>query len=266
MPELPEVETIKRQLNKRIKGKKISRVDVGLPKIIFGKIAKGAKIIDLFRRGKLLILELSKGNFIVHHLKLTGQLIYKGKINKHTHLIYYFTDKTHLVYNDLRQFGYVKVFKDKESLNQFLEKEELGPEPLEKDFTFDKFKKLLNQRKRAQIKPLLMNQKFIAGIGNIYASEILFFARVLPTRIVKSLKPKEIEGIYQGIKKILFLAIRVKGTSASDYLDAYGKKGGFMPLAKVYQREKQPCPVCGTKVKRIKIGQRSSFFCPKCQK
>ena len=266
MPELPEVETIQRQLKKEIKGKQIKRVEVRRLKIISGRVPQGARIIDVFRRGKLLIFELSKGSFIVHHLKLTGQLIYNGAISKHTRLIYYFTDKTRLVFNDLRQFGYLKVFKNRGDLNLFLEKENLGPEPLEKNFTLDLFKKILGKRKKSRIKPLLMDQKFIAGIGNIYASEILFFAKVLPARKVDSLKPAEVKRIYQGIKKILSLAINKKGVSADRYVDAYGREGRFMPLLKVYQREGQPCFFCGALIKRKKMGQRSSFFCPRCQK
>ncbi len=271
MPELPEVETIKRQLERRIKGKRIKTVEVRLPRFIklslakFKKIVSQAKIKDVSRRAKLLIIELSNGYCLVVHLKLTGQLIFNGKPGKHTHLIYFFTDGSRLVHNDLRQFGFVKVVPKKE-LADFLEKEKFGPEPLSKKFTLSLFKELLNKRKNAKIKPLLMDQRFVAGIGNLYADEILFSARVRPIRQAKTLKEKEIKKIYQGIKRILTLAIKRQGSSVEYYLDAKGKKGNYLPLVKVYQRTGQPCFVCQTKIKRLKIGGRSAHFCPKCQK
>ena len=271
MPELPEVETIKRQLNRKIRGKKIKKVEVRLKKFVkyplekFKKLVIGAKIKKVTRRAKLIIIELSNDYYLVIHLKLTGQLIFNGEINKHTHLIYYFTDKSYLIHNDLRQFGFVKVFY-KEELASFFEKEKFGLEPLTKEFTLKLFKELLSKRKKGKIKLLLMDQKFIAGIGNIYSDEILFYAGVLPVRIVETLKSAEIEKIYQGIKKILDLAVKKKGSSNRDYFDANGKKGSFAPLQKVYQRTGQPCFKCKFIVKRIKLGGRSAHFCPKCQK
>ncbi len=255
MPELPEVETIKRQLNRRIKGKKIKTVEVFLPRIVkyplekFKKLVGGAKIKKIRRRAKLLIIELSNDYCLVIHFKLTGQLIFNGVPDKHTHLIYHFTDGSRLLYNDLRKFGFVKVIAKKD-LADFLKKEKFGPEPLSKDFTLSLFKELLSKRKGAKIKPLLMNQNFLAGIGNLYSDEILFLAQVLPFRKAGTLKPMEIKRIYQGIKKILLLAV------SRDYL----------PLVKVYQREGQPCYICGTKIKRLKINGRSAHFCPVCQK
>jgi len=271
MPELPEVETIKKQLNRKIKGKKIKKVEVRLAKFVkyplekFKKIVKGAKITSINRRAKLLIIELSNDYYLVIHLKLTGQLIFNGQPTKHTHLIYQFSDGTQLIHNDLRQFGFVKVVPKKE-LASFLEKEKFGPEPLTKEFTLDSFKKLLEKRKGAKIKPLLMDQNFVAGIGNVYSDEILFYAGVQPTRKAGNLKPKEIKKIYQGIKKILPAALNRRGTSADQYVDTGGKEGSYLPLLKVYQREEEPCYICRTKIKRLKMGGRSAHFCPKCQK
>ncbi|MBU1291922.1 bifunctional DNA-formamidopyrimidine glycosylase/DNA-(apurinic or apyrimidinic site) lyase [Patescibacteria group bacterium] len=270
MPELPEVETIARQLNKRIKGKKIEKVEVHLVKLVkyslekFKKIVVGAEIKSVSRRAKLLIIELSSGYSLIIHLKLTGQLILNGEINKHTHLIYYFSDKSYLIHNDLRQFGFVKVI-EKEKLEEYFEKEKFGPEPLDRKFTLSLFRKILDKRKNSKIKPLLMDPKFVAGIGNIYSDEILFHAIVLPIRIIKTLKSAEIKKIYQEIKRILKLAIEKKGSSNRDYFDAYGQKGNFVPLIKVYQRQGKLCFKCRTKIKRIKIGARSAHFCPKCQ-
>lgn len=271
MPELPEVETIKRQLNRRIKGKKIKAVEVRLRKFVkyplkeFKQIVEGAVITNVSRRAKLLIIELSNGYCLITHLKLTGQLILDGQPSKHTHLIYYFTDNSQLIHNDLRQFGFVKIVPKKE-LTDFLKKEKFGPEPLSKKFTFNLFKQILEKRKGAKIKPLLMDQSFVAGIGNLYADEILFLAKVLPTRKAKTLKPVEIKGIYQGIKKILPLAIKKHGSSNRDYVDAAGKKGNYASFQKVYQRENQACFKCKTKIERIKMGSRSAHFCPQCQK
>lgn len=270
MPELPEVETIKRQLNNKLKGKKIKFVEVRLAKFVkyplekFKKLVQGAKIVKVSRRAKLLIIELSSGYFLIIHLKLTGQLILNGQPNKHTHLIYYFADGVRLIHNDLRQFGFIKVIP-KKGLADFLNKEGLGPEPLEKKFTLKVFEQLLAGRKSGKIKQVLMDQKFVAGIGNLYTDEILFYGRVLPTRQVKSLQPAEIKKIYQGIKKILSLAIKKRGSSAENYLDAEGRQGGYFPLVKVYQRQGKPCYVCGAKIKRLKMAGRSAHFCPKCQ-
>lgn len=271
MPELPEAETIKRQLNRKIKGKKIESVKVSLPKLVryplakFEKLVKGTVIKSVSRRAKLLIIELSNGYALVIHLKLTGQLIFNGEISKHTHLIYYFADGSYLTHNDLRQFGFVKVVPRGE-LENFFKKEKFGPEPLSREFTLKVFKKYSEKRKRSKIKLLLMDQAFVSGIGNLYADEILFEARVRPDRIVSSLKSSEIEKIYEAILKILPLAISRGGSSTDTYRDAMGKKGNYLSLIKVYQRNGNPCFKCKSKIKRIKMGSRSAHFCPKCQK
>ncbi len=271
MPELPEVETIKRQLNRKVKGKKIKKVEVCFPKLVkyplkkFKDLVKGTRINNISRRAKLLIIELSNNYCLVIHLKLSGQIILNGQANKHTHLVYYFTDGSVLFHNDLRKFGFVKiVFKDK--LANFFIKEKFGPEPLSRKFTLELFREILLKRKKSKIKLLLMDQKFIAGIGNIYSDEILFFAGVLPLRRVRTLKSMEIKRIFKGIKKVLTEAVKKRGTSSRDYFDAYGEKGNYISLIKVYQREGKPCLLCKTKIRRIKMGGRSAHFCPKCQK
>ncbi len=271
MPELPEVETIKRQLAKRIIGKKIKAVEVRLPKLVradiktFKKAVIGAKVKGIRRRAKLLIWELDNGWALVMHLKMSGQIIYKGKDNKHTHLIYYFTDGSKIIHNDLRQFGYVKLVP-LQKLEDLLEKEEAyGPEPLNKEFTLKIFEEILKKYPNKKIKPLLMDQKVVAGIGNLYADEILFGAGALPTRLVKNIKTEEMAKVYKKIIEILKLAIKHRGTSADLYIDAEGKKGNFVPKLKVYGREGRKCN-CGGIIKRIKIGSRSAHFCPACQK
>ncbi len=278
MPELPEVETIRRQLQKLIVGKRIKEVKVNLPKMVkvslvkFRKIITGARIKAVRRRAKILIIGLSNGWSMLIHLKMSGRLIFRKKREelkeqdkKWNHLIYYFTDASRLFHNDLRQFGYVKLVKTGE-LNDFFKKEKLGPEPLDKNFTFSEFSTILKSRPRARIKQFLMDPKNIAGIGNIYSDEILFFAGIHPLRRNNDLKPAEIRKIFQGIKKILPSALKFRGTSQDLYLDALGRKGNYVPKLKVYGREGEKCKGCGGIVERLKIGGRSAHFCPKCQK
>ena len=279
MPELPEVETISRQLNGLIVGKKIKEVKVKLSKIVktsladFRRVLTGAKIKSVGRRAKLLVMELGNAWTLLAHLKMTGQMIYattdyglaSAAENKHTHVIFCFTDGSRLLFNDLRQFGYLKLVKTAE-LATFFIKEGFGPEPLDRNFLLADWEALLAKKPKARIKQFLMDPKIIAGIGNIYADEILFFSRVQPLRRAASLKKKEIKRIYSGIKKILPEAIKLKGTSANDYLDAFGRQGSFAQKLKVYGKEGQNCVKCKGKIARIKIGGRSAHFCPACQK
>ena len=274
MPELPEVETIKSQLDRLITGKKIAGIKILLPKIIklpgnaFKKAIIGAKIKRLNRRAKILIIELDNDWTVLIHLKMTGQLIYSPTPNtaenKHAHVIFKFSDKSQLIFNDLRQFGYIKLVKTAELINFFI-KERTGPEPLAKDFTLADFQALLAKKPKAKIKQFLMDPKNIAGIGNIYADEILFFAGVHPLCQIKRLKEADIKKIFKGIKNILRLAIKLRGTSASDYLDAYGQKGRFAQKLKAYGKEGEKCVKCKSRIIRIKIGGRSAHFCPACQ-
>ncbi|MBU1102039.1 DNA-formamidopyrimidine glycosylase [Patescibacteria group bacterium] len=289
MPELPEVETIKRQLNLLATSKKIKEIEVLLPKIIkaplaeFKKAVQGAKIREFDRRAKIIIIGLDNDWSLLVHLKMSGQLIYQNqklnipgiakrsgagknqKLRKYTHIIFHFSDGSHLLFNDMRQFGYIKLVKT-HGLEEFLAKEKFGPEPFDKDFTLAKFVVRLDRRPNARIKQFLMDQKNIAGIGNIYSDEILFASRVHPLRKIKDLKPTEVKNIYQNIKKILAQAIKLKGTSADLYLDAFGHEGDFLRCLKVYGREDEKCVKCKGRVKRIKIGGRSAHFCPECQR
>jgi len=278
MPELPEVQTIRNQLGKLIVGKKIARIDVNLPKMVklpldkFRKIAVGSKIKSVGRRAKILIFGLSNGWSVLTHLKLSGRLIFRKKSEalkdedkKWNHLVYYLNDGSRLFHNDLRQFGYVKLIETGK-LNDFFAKEKLGPEPLEKNFTLGDFSAILKRKPRAKIKQFLMDQQNIGGIGNIYSDEILFAARVYPLCKIKDLKPTEVKNIYQNIKKILSEAVKLKGTSADLYLDAFGREGDFLSRLKVYGREGQKCVKCKSIIKRLKIGGRSAHFCPHCQR
>ena len=277
MPELPEVETIRSQLQRLIVGKKIREAKVSLPKMVklpsrkFRKTIIGATVKEVRRRAKILIIELSTGWSLLIHLKLSGRLIFRKKGEKlgpedikWNHLIYYFSDGSRLFHNDLRQFGYVKLVETNK-LNDFFAKEKLGPEPLGKDFTFNDFSAILKRRPKAKIKQFLLDQKNISGIGNIYSDEILFFAKVHPLRRIVDLKISEIKKIFAGIKKVLSEALSWRGTSDNTYLDALGEKGNYAPRLKVYGQEGEKCKKCDRIIKRIKIGGRSAHFCPNCQ-
>ncbi len=241
MPELPEVETIKLQLGKKIIGKRID----------------GRKVVGLRRRAKILIIDFNDGSSLIFHLKLTGQLIFNGKPSQSTRKVFNFDDGSRLIFNDSRKFGWWKEVKETKKME-----EEFGPEPLE--INFKNFKKLLKKRPNSKIKPLLMDQKFIAGIGNIYSDEILFAAKVAPLRLTKRLTEKETGDIFKNIKKILKAAIQHQGSSVEYYLDACGRPGNYVKYHKVYHREK--CSLCGSKIKKIKISGRSAHFCPGCQR
>jgi len=273
MPELPEVETIRQQLIKRIKGKKVKKVEVKLARLVnvpikkFERLVTGTCIKDIQRRAKLLIIDLSNGWSIVIHLKLTGQLIYDGHegIGK-PHIIYTFEDRHQLKHYDFRLFGWAKLIKT-DNVPGFLEKEKFGPEPLDKSFTLEVFKNLLKQKPRAKIKPLLMDQTFIAGVGNVYAQEACFYARVLPTRTVATLTDKEIHDLYTGLIEILRSSIARRGSSVDTYVDTSGEQGGYVPFLKVYGRAGMKCTRGdGGIIKQIKLAGRGTYFCPKCQK
>ncbi|MFA5128767.1 MAG: bifunctional DNA-formamidopyrimidine glycosylase/DNA-(apurinic or apyrimidinic site) lyase [Patescibacteria group bacterium] len=272
MPELPEVETIRRQLLAKIKGKKIKSVEVRLARMVnvpvreFRKNIIGASITDLRRRAKILILDLSNSRSIVIHLKMTGQLIYNGKegIGK-PHIIYTFSDDHELKHYDFRLFGYAKLMETYEVKN-FLDKENYGPEILDQKFSVEDFKNLLGKKPNAKIKPLLMDQKFIAGIGNIYAQEACFCAKILPGRKVSTLTASEIKNLYFCLRKILSAAIARGGSSVDSYVNALGEKGSYMPFLKIYGRGGESCISCKGKVKTIKLAGRGTSFCPGCQK
>lgn len=241
MPELPEVETIKNQLKKKLIGKKLNN----------------KKIINIRRRAKLLIIDFDNKSSLVFHLKLTGQLLFNKKPSKITRKIFSFDDKSKLIFNSSRNFSWYKFTKNTKKLE-----DNFGPEALKINF-FNFLKKLKN-RKNSKIKNLLLDQKFIAGIGNIYADEILFASKIRPMRRVKALKKQEIQNIFFNIKKILKKAIKYHGSSVRDYFDSSGKLGEYSRFHKVYQ--KKICKICKTKIKKIKLNSRSAHYCPKCQK
>lgn len=265
MPELPEVETIKTDLQKIILGKKIIQVNIYNSKVIrqprpaaFKRSLEGLSIKNILRRGKLLVFELSNGKFLTIHLKMTGQLIIPGG-SKNSRVAFVLEGGRILDFNDQRLFGELRLVEDWKKL-EFVQR--LGPEPL--DLTFGDFKDILFKRKTS-IKPLLLQQSFICGMGNIYAAEILFRAKINPQAPAQSLAKAKQLALYQEIQKVLKSAIKHGGSSVDDYLRVSGKKGDYARFHRVYGREGKPCFVCASAIKRIAQGGRGTYFCPKCQ-
>ena len=266
MPELPEVETIKRELEKAVLGKKITKVSVINPKVIkepspkeFQKEISGATIKNILRKAKLLIFELSNNKFLAIHLKMSGQLIYPGKNSKLTRVIFNLSSGKTLDFNDGRLFAELRLVSDWQKL-KFIQS--LGPEPF--DLSCEHFKKMLASKK-TKIKPLLLDQTFVSGIGNIYANEALFRAKIIPARPANSLSEKEKELLFTEIKKTLKEAIAHKGSSVDQYVQLSGEDGGYAKYHKVYDREKEPCLKCKTPIQRIVLGGRGTYLCPRCQ-
>lgn len=266
MPELPEVETVKRELEKTVINKKIIDVIVNNAKVIrdpkkekFAAGLKNAGIKKVIRRGKLLIFELSNGKALTVHLKMTGQLIYpgNGKISK---VSFKLSDGKLLDFNDTRLFGELRVLDNWQDL-KFIK--ELGPEPF--DLSAEEFSKIL-KNKKTRIKILIMDQKIISGIGNLYASEALFEAKIDPRRPANSLSQKEAGSLFAEIKKVLSEAIKYGGSSVDQYVRVSGKPGDYVRFHRVYDREGQACYKCKGKVKRITLGGRGTYFCPSCQR
>ncbi|MCX5714908.1 MAG: bifunctional DNA-formamidopyrimidine glycosylase/DNA-(apurinic or apyrimidinic site) lyase [Candidatus Omnitrophica bacterium] len=266
MPELPEVETIKRELEGSLLGRKIAKVYVHHSLVIrepsvekFKKGIEGASIKHVLRKAKVLILELSNGKSLTVHLKMTGQLVYPGDGQK-SRVSFRLSDGKSLDFNDQRLFGELRLLDDWRGL-KFIQG--LGPEPF--DINLQQFKEML-AKKKTRIKPLLMDQAFISGIGNLYAAEALFRAKVLPERSAQTLSDKEQEALFKSIKDVLQEAIRFGGSSVDNYVRLSGKRGEYVSHHKVYDREGKPCLVCKAPVKRTALGGRGTYFCPKCQK
>ena len=279
MPELPEVETIKRFLTPNLIGKKIIDLKILSQKQFIGNPQKliNQKFIKIKRYGKLISILLSNKLYLNIHLKLTGELLYAKdknnplfketipftKTNKMpantTRIIVYLDDNSVLFFNDLRKFGWFKLSKIAEKPK--------GVDVLDKNFTLEYFQKIILSSKKP-IKILLMDQEKIAGLGNIYANDSLFLACIHPLIKTNHLEKKKIAKLYQSIKKIIEQAIKNKGSSGADeaYILPDSSKGQHQRHFLVYQRENEPCPRCGEKIKRIKQAGRSTFFCPRCQK
>lgn len=288
MPELPEVQTVVNDLNEKIVGYCIADFWSDWPKAIknkkladFQKEIKNRKILEARRIGKNIFIGLSGGKTLYIHLKMTGHLLIKSqiqnlksnnffndKVNQYIHHIWKLRknkSEIDLEFSDVRKFAKI-VLDDTEKISALSEIKKLGVDAMSPEFTFAKFSDILSKRKGKTIGSVLMNQELIAGIGNIYRSEILYLANVLPQIKVASLSPQEYKKIYQAISVVLKKAIKMRGTSDSDYRDTSGAPGNFQKVLKVYRKAGEKCPKCGTIIKKSTLEQRSVFYCPKCQK
>lgn len=287
MPELPEVETIRQGLKKHVLSKRLEKPLVNLPKMVRGNVTAfqaaltGNSFAEIDRRAKLLIFRLEQGDHsMLLHLKMTGQLIYPNSVdrvagghpfpefnvelpNKYTHLIFPFADGSQLFFNDLRQFGYVQLV-DNTELDSIFTK--YGLEPGTSNFTWEAFQNLL-QGRRSPLKQFLLNQQLIAGLGNIYADEVAFYAQVRPDRPLNTLTLAEQRRLFEGIETIIGSAIEHRGTTFRNYADSEGKKGGYAQFLQVYGRAGERCLRCGqAEIEKIKLAGRGTHFCPNCQK
>ncbi|MGC7845957.1 bifunctional DNA-formamidopyrimidine glycosylase/DNA-(apurinic or apyrimidinic site) lyase [Desulforudis sp. 1088] len=272
MPELPEVETIVRGLAPLITGQQIQEVEIHKAKVIacpepsaFAELVKGRTIERLQRRGKYILMELSGGVTMVIHLRMTGQLVYyadPAPPPKHTHLVLRLAQGW-LRFTDPRQFGRVLAVPASE-LDRVGGLKDLGPEPLDPRFTEKELCRLVNGRKQ-KIKALLLDQRVLAGMGNIYTDEALYLAGIHPDRPAAELTARETKALYSAVKKVLDEGIAFGGTSVRDYVDAHGVEGRFQKMLKVYGKKGEPCPCCGTPIARTVCAGRGTYFCPRCQ-
>jgi formamidopyrimidine-DNA glycosylase len=272
MPELPEVEIIVRGLHKAIPGRVIKSVHINAPKIDrdnppgWLKVLPGKRFLGVRRRGKNILIGLSGGYTLWVHLKMTGHLYLLPQdtdIDKHDLLIFKIKNNHHqLRFNDYRRFGRVRLFKSGEIMKQE-GLSDLGPEPLE--ITGERFIDLFRSTKR-MIKPALLDQTFLAGLGNIYADESLYASRIHPRRATNRISRRKLIELHRNIRSVLKKAIRLMGTTVDSFTGVNGQPGGFQKYLQVYGREGEPCPRCGTRIRREKIGSRSAHFCPRCQR
>ena len=278
MPELPEVETVVRELAETLPGRTIREVKIihgdllQEPSEAFRRALLGSRIREVRRRAKNILLGLSGPQILVVNLGMTGRLLFRvpsttssgmgeGDDSSHPAILFTLEPESSLLYDDARRFGRLERFDPREWKAK---SEQLGPEPLDPKLTSTLLHRRL-LRSRTPIRSWLLNQHRIAGIGNIYAAEALFRAGIHPTRPARSLSHEEAKALLRALRRVLREAIRVGGTTIRDYRTASGGAGGFRPFLRVYDREGDPCPACNTPVERIVFGNRSAFFCPRCQ-
>lgn len=287
MPELPEVETVRIGLSRLLPGKRVIAVRHDWPKSFPNAAADvkrfliGAEIISVDRRAKVLLIELSTKYSLIIHLKMTGQLVYRGEqdfgaghpndslVNelpdKSTRVEFTLSEGASLFFNDQRKFGWVRLVPSAEIPNiDFFKK--VGPEPLSAEFTWQEFRDRLLRRKNTNIKAAILDQSVVAGIGNIYADESLWGAKIHPTTLVKDVPDIQIKKLYTAARDVLQLSIDNGGSSNHTYVDAEGNKGNYMTFANVFRREGQPCTRCGTTIVKTRVAGRGTHTCPRCQK
>lgn len=286
MPELPEVETVRRGLSDLIIGRTIVAAQFDNPKSFPnapGQVEAfllGAVVTDIRRRAKVLMIDLSTNYTLVTHLKMTGQLVYRGETafgaghptdsligelpDRSTRVTLGFMDDSKLFFNDQRKFGWMKLIPTDEVAElPFMKK--VGPEPLEEYFTSEQFAERFTRRGRTSIKAALLDQTVIAGVGNIYADESLWGAKVHPQRLVNSVTPAEFEALYVELRLVMNLAIDKGGSTDKNYVNAEGKRGSYMDFARVFRREGLECPRCGATIIKFKVAGRGTHICPNCQ-
>lgn len=288
MPELPEVETVRRGLSELILGREVkSAKAIESPRSFPNADADvtqflvGAKILHVKRRAKVLLIELDSNYSLVIHLKMTGQLVFRGDKafgaghpndsligtlpDRSTRVVIEFTDGSTLFFNDQRKFGWVKLMPTIEVPNiDFMKK--VGPEPLEADFTAKEFAERFKRRSKTNIKAALLDQTVIAGVGNIYADESLWGAKIDPRRLVSSLSESDLGTLYHELREVMNLAIEKGGSTDKNYVNAEGKRGSYMDFARVFRREGQKCSRCGHIIIKIKWAGRGTHYCENCQK
>lgn len=287
MPELPEVETVRRGLSELIIGKVIASASTDNPKSFpntsadVAQFLRGASVTAIRRRAKVLIVDLSRDYSLVIHLKMTGQLVFVGKDarfgaghpndslvdalpDKSTRVTIDFTDGSQLFFNDQRKFGWVRLMPTLEIPSlPFMQK--VGPEPLELDFTAKAFEARFTRRARTNIKAAILDQSVVAGVGNIYADEALWGAKIHPKRLVTSITSAEFALLYTDLREVMNLSIEKGGSSNRNYVNAEGKRGSYMDFARVFRREGLPCPRCGTTIEKLRVAGRGTHVCPYCQ-
>jgi len=288
MPELPEVETVKTGLNKLLPGREVAAVDFDWPKSFpnaEGDVEQfliGAAVVKVDRRAKVLLIELSSKYSLVVHLKMTGQLVFRGSgqafgaghpgaslvgelPDKSTRVSLEFKDGSRLFFNDQRKFGWMRLMPTAEVVNlDFFQK--VGPEPLAADFTWQDFRARLLKRRGTNIKAALLDQTVVAGIGNIYADESLWGAKIHPQTLAGDLSPAQLKVLFKEMRGVLKLAIAKGGSTDKNYVDAEGRRGSYLSFARVFRREGQPCPRCGTTIIKIRVAGRGTHLCPHCQR
>lgn len=288
MPELPEVETVRLGLANLLPGLKVVSETHDWPKGFPNSetdvkhFLLGAEVKDVRRRAKVLMIDLSTKYSLVIHLKMTGQLVFRGakavfgaghpnqslvgKLpDKSTRVTLTFADGSHLFFNDQRKFGWMQLMPTVEIENlDFFKK--VGPEPLVADFTADDFAVRLMRRAKSGIKAVLLDQTVVAGVGNIYADESLWAAKIHPESRVQDIPRKKLDALYEGLVKILRLSIEKGGSTDRNYVDAEGKKGSYLSFANVFRREGKPCHRCGTPIVKLRVAGRGTHICPFCQK
>ncbi len=286
MPELPEVETVRRGLSELIIGKVVKAeahdTAKGFPNTPddVSRFLLGATITDVRRRAKVLMIDLSTEYSLIIHLKMTGQLVFVGETrfgaghpndslvndlpDKSTRVTLTFTDGAKLFFNDQRKFGWMRLMPTIEITNiDFMQK--VGPEPLSENFTAKEFMQRFARRGRTNIKAALLDQSVVAGIGNIYADESLWGAKIHPKRLVNTITEQEFELLFHEMRAVMNLAVEKGGSSNHTYVNAEGKKGSYMDFARVFRREGLACPRCGTTIEKLRVAGRGTHICPFCQ-